>query len=421
MTRRSPLGRACAIAAIAAIAELGCGQGASSVVEGVDGGTPAASPPGHVPSTSASTSAALAVPAVPAVPAARAARAARSADFDAPMPRPARGRLAAAIARDAECASCHPEQAAEWRTSRHHEATTNEAFREAFAIEPAAFCRRCHAPEAAPDHAPPADVAALGVGCVTCHLLDDGSVLAAPARGTNGAREAEDARALAAHRLRRSVDFAREGACAGCHEFRFPSAGSGSGSSSEDDGVYMQTTIREHARARSSETPCASCHMPRASAQDPQHAGGARRSHSFAQVRDPAWLRARLTIRAELVGDGGVRITLTPRAPGHAFPTGDLFRRLEIVAERSGRDGGLHRDARHLARHFVILPDQPSRSLVRDDRIFDAPVTVDLALPPGGAITWWVRFQRVATVGVGDDPAAARIESELELAKGTLP
>jgi hypothetical protein len=325
------------------------------------------------------------------------------------MPRPARARLSDAVVRDAACAECHPREASEWRTSRHHEAATNGAFRDAHAIEPERFCRRCHAPEADPDRPPPAAVEALGIGCVTCHLLDDGAVLAAAREDASlpaDAQPVEDPRALAAHPIRRSVDFAHEGACAGCHEFRFP------GAVGDADADFMQTTVREHLRARKRDTPCAGCHMPRVEG---------RRSHAFTQVRDPAWLRARLSVEATRARDGELRITLTPKAPGHAFPTGDLFRRVEIVAERRTPDGRTARDARHLGRHFVLVPGQPRRTLTHDDRIFDGPVTVDLALPPGGAITWWVRLQRPATVGVGDDPDEARIESEVELAKGTLP
>src|SRR5690242_20472942 len=67
-----------------------------------------------------------------------------------PMPGPYRGRLAAAVAANADCISCHDDQAVEWRGSRHQQANTNSAYTHAFAIEPTAFCRGCHAPEADP-------------------------------------------------------------------------------------------------------------------------------------------------------------------------------------------------------------------------------------------------------------------------------
>jgi len=42
-------------------------------------------------------------------------------------------------------------------------------------------------------------------------------------------------------------------------------------------------------------------------------------------------------------------------------------------------------------------------------------------LPRGAKVSWWVRHQRVATVGHGTDPAEAKIESEVLLHSGELP
>ena len=97
----------------------------------------------------------------------------------APMPGPGRGRLAAAVAAGEACAGCHDDEARSWARSRHHLAATNGAFAEAFTAEPAGFCQDCHAPEAAPGKAPSPEVRALGVGCVTCHVTEEGVVLAA--------------------------------------------------------------------------------------------------------------------------------------------------------------------------------------------------------------------------------------------------
>ena len=321
------------------------------------------------------------------------------------MPRPYRGRLETAVLLNATCVSCHEEEAEAWRGSRHHHAATDPAFRRAFAIEPTAFCRGCHAPESRGAETPPRAVSELGVGCVTCHVTEEGSVLAAPsAEG--------DAQVAAPHPLQRSAELAGTGACAGCHEFRFP------GLPGSDDGRFMQTTVREHQRAPAAADSGAACHMPLV---------GGRRSHSFAEVRDPAWLRANLRATAERI-EGGVRITLAQPAPGHAFPTGDLFRRLEVSCELEDASGRvLGRAVRHLARHFEIVPREPARQLSRDDRVFAEPVVVDLAVAPpasiqgSGALSWRVSLQRVATVGVGTNPADAKIESEVELYSGVLP
>lgn len=322
------------------------------------------------------------------------------------MPSPSRSRLGAAVALNATCVSCHAREAAEWSGSRHRQSDTNAAYRSAFAIEPAAFCRGCHAPEADPTKPPPTAVSDLGVGCVTCHVTEGSTVLAAET--ADGDRSSAP---LAPHRVKRSADLGGTAACARCHEFAFPAP------RADDDGGFMQTTVREHERSPAAAKSCAACHMPRI---------GGRRSHAFADVRDAAWLRSKLRATAERGKDGELRVTLAQLDPGHGFPTGDLFRRLEVGCEIQSADGSARaRDVRHLARHFEIAPYRPGRTLVRDNRVFADPVVVELscALDAGvasGELSWWVSYQRVATVGVGTDPATARIESEVRLHSGTL-
>jgi hypothetical protein len=347
------------------------------------------------------------------------------AALEARMPRPYRGRLEAAAALNDTCRSCHPTESEQWEGSRHHDADTNAAYREAFAIEPTPFCRGCHAPESDPRKEPSREVGELGVGCVTCHVTEEGSVLAAPSR------RADDAAAGNHHTIHRSAEFARTGGCAACHEFAFPGPPAG------DDGSFMQTTVREHARSPTAGKPCAACHMPVVE--------GAR-SHAFSQVRDPGWLRDHLQVTAERIGDHKIRIILSQTAPGHGFPTGDLFRRLQVGCEIRGTDGKAKgRDVRYLARHFPLGSGGHGRKLVRDDRVLFEPVTVELSPEPrlaalaeraetsgrglgGGApiatpgpIAWWVRYQRVAAVGAGTNEAAAKIESEVELYSGVVP
>jgi hypothetical protein len=316
-----------------------------------------------------------------------------------PMPAPYRARGDAALALNAGCVGCHPDQAAEWRGSLHARAASDGAYRSALAREPSAFCRGCHAPEADPEDAALTPAALAGVACVTCHVTEEGSVLAAPRLAGAGS---------APHTLRRAEAFAGSGACQGCHEFAFP------GAAGDGDAQLMQTTVREHARSEGSARTCADCHMP------PREG---RRSHSFAEVRDAGWLRDRLRARAEVVA-GALRVTLQQTEPGHAFPTGDLFRRLEVRAELRDRSGRvLDRQARWLARQLSMVSGHAARQLVGDDRVFDEPRTVDLPLhgaAAGGTATFAVTYQRVATTGSGHDPGAAAIESQVLLHDGVL-
>ncbi|MDI1451423.1 multiheme c-type cytochrome [Polyangium sp. 6x1] len=322
-----------------------------------------------------------------------------------PMPRAYRKRLDAAVALNATCVACHADEAKQWQGSHHQQSNLNPAYRKAFAIEPTPFCRGCHAPEGDPAVEPPKAVSELGVGCVTCHVTEEGLVLAAASPGADAAR--------APHPLRRSTAFSQTGGCAGCHEFRFP-MGFGN-----DDGQFMQTTAREHQRSPAAGKACADCHMPRVEG---------RRSHAFAEVRDPVWLRSNLQATAERAGDDTLRVTLVQPAPGHDFPTGDLFRRLEVGCELKDESGAvLRREVRHLARHFQIVPGQPGRHLAADDRVGRDPKVVEFDItPPGPAprratVSWWVRYQRVATVGTGTNPADAKIESEVLLHSGEIP
>ncbi len=328
-------------------------------------------------------------------------------DASPPMPRPYRKRLETAVSLNAECVSCHEEQASEWRGSHHQRSNTNPAYREAFAIEPTAFCRGCHAPESNPTKEPPKAVSELGVGCVSCHVTEEGLVLAAPS--SSSGHEALPS----PHPLRRSREFAETGGCAGCHEFRFPE---GHGN---DDGQFMQSTSREHQRSPAAKKPCAACHMPLVEG---------RRSHAFSEVRDPAWLRKNLEAKAERVEENIVRITLVQPDPGHAFPSGDLFRRLEIGCELRSADGKvLRRESRYLARHFEMFPGSHGRELTRDNRVFSEPKVVEMDLTPPSptkgpsSISYWVSYQRVATPGTGMKPSDAKIESEVRLHAGILP
>ena len=181
----------------------------------------------------------------------------------------------------------------------------------------------------------------------------------------------------------------------------------------------MQTTAREHQLSPARERACAECHMPRASG---------RRSHAFAAVRDPVWLRENLQATTELSADNRFRVTLVQPDPGHGFPSGDLFRRLEIGCEVRGADGKIEqREVRHLARHFEQVPGRSGRILMRDDRVFAEPSVVEIALSPAplprqsAVVSWWVSLQRVATVGSGIDPADAKVESSVPLHSGVIP
>jgi hypothetical protein len=275
---------------------------------------------------------------------------------------------------NADCVRCHETQANEWDASQHRTAFTDETFQTAHTLEPQAFCRACHAPEADPMHVD-ADAAALGVACVTCHVRDD-VVVAAPG-------DAEPA----PHAIERDPAFATTAACASCHEFAFPDA------DLRDARKLMQST---------------------------QDTDG-HRSHSFAASRDPDMLRSAIEVSAERADRETIEVTLTAARVGHAFPTGDLLRRIEVGAEVEGKTA-----RRYLARHFG-RQRQRSGIVLRGEMIDDrvpadgTPRRVRLRLPDSGGedVRWWVRYQRVAHQRSFDERDAA-IDGEVELAAGVL-
>lgn len=311
------------------------------------------------------------------------------------MPGPRSGRPPTGrIDRNAACVECHPVQARQWERSGHRVAYTRATFTRALQQEPRAFCRGCHAPEADPRRATDAGAAAIGVACVTCHVVD-GEILAAPGEDTGRG-----------HPVRREPAFAEVDACARCHEFEF------------EDGhrrwkpSLMQSTVSEHRRSAARTTACSGCHMPT------MHDG--HRDHTFAASRDPAVVRSAVDVSATRDGCT-VRIELTPQELGHAFPTGDLFRRIEVRVEA---DDFIAR--RHLARHFGALRSGtgPARVEIADDRVGPGPDPriVTLEVPRDhcrSPVRWAVEYQRVQELPGGDELAAV-IDGRIMLEQGTL-
>lgn len=319
------------------------------------------------------------------------------------LPRAARSTARDPLRENRDCEQCHPDIAAEWRASQHRSAFTDPTFQAALAVEPRAFCRNCHAPED-PAASVEGGPQTLGVACVTCHLAGD-AILAAPRPGVS----------LAPHRVARSPAFGTAAACAGCHEFTFGD------DERREAPLLMQRTATEHAASRHAGRSCADCHMPRGA--------GGHRSHAFASTRNPQSHRRAVVARAQRAGQSAVRIQLELDGVGHAYPTGDLFRRVTVEAEVSGPE---HRQLAHarkfLARHFTTgrdLQDAPIRVEARDDRIGADPgeetiVELDLgAAAQGRPILWTVTLDRVLHVSDHRE-AAAVVPDRVVLASGEL-
>jgi hypothetical protein len=163
--------------------------------------------------------------------------------------------------------------------------------------------------------------------------------------------------------------------------------------------------------------------MPASAGRASEH-----KSHLFGMGPDRAMLRAALGVRARRTAPSRVTLVLTLGEVGHAFPTGDLFRRLVVSAEAVGADWFVLGEAsRALHRRFELreaTPGHSVRHVVADDRVGvgpPEPVELDLGdRARGRAIAWRVEYQRVEHP-VGKDESAAVVADSVVVAEGTVP
>lgn len=298
------------------------------------------------------------------------------------------------------CTSCHVEIAGEWARSEHHR-SADAVFGAALSREPLRFCEQCHAPEAPTSLAATGALGELGVACVTCHDPSD-----------QRARVPEE-RLPALHPAvakATGVD-----ACKSCHEFEFPGE--------RQQRELFQATVTEQERSSYAGAGCSGCHMPSVAGRAKAHA-----SHAFAASRSAQAQREAVRVVAERTSATSLRLSLTSRGVGHAYPTGDLFRRLAIRAEARGPDFAVvGRAERFLARHFSDArtgPRTTERRVEHDDRLLPGETrVVDLELgadATGRELYYELRLERVLHMNPAFE-ASARVESDELLASGVLP
>lgn len=283
---------------------------------------------------------------------------------------------------NASCASCHSEIGAEWQRSLHRKAWVDPVFQEAYKVEPLAFCRGCHAPESDARHEPTRRAALDGVGCTTCHVDSNQKI-----RSSHAPAAAE-----AAHAVKVEPQMATVDACATCHQFDFPRH------SGQRVAEPMQDTVQEHASSTKASTSCQSCHMRSVEGPD----GTKHKSHDFAVLADPAMIRKAVEVRVERVDARSLVMTLTAAEVGHAFPTGDMFRRVELRAEALDARGRVVARARPfvLERRFADSARDP---LSTDDVGSMRTQAIDTRVPPPG------KGARTVTLSFDRDPPTARI------------
>jgi hypothetical protein len=237
------------------------------------------------------------------------------------------------VALNAKCEVCHEEPSQQWRLSLHHKATTNPRFQRGFAREPLEWCVRCHAPSFNTQE-PVREASDLGVSCIDCHKADERQIAAGR---------------LEEHRNATSASREPASTCSTCHEFPFPKAPS----------VAMQRTVSEHAQSRFAATSCASCHMPSTATRS--------RDHRFAVSDEMIRTASHVSVTPM---PRGVAFDFAQGHVGHAFPTGDTFRRVRLEAEAMNEHRQVvERQSRILSRRMP-KGGSSGRSDVEDDRLF---------------------------------------------------
>jgi hypothetical protein len=210
-----------------------------------------------------------------------------------------------------QCKGCHLAQYAEWRSSRHSQAWTNDFFQFDYQKNKKQWCRNCHIPLQAQQQS---DAVALrlreeGVNCITCHVRGDVFL-------------AKTKRKDSPHNTQTSSDFGNDSFCEGCHQFNFPVFGQHNELVRYTD-EPMQNTVEQFRSGRFAKThTCRDCH-----ANTPG-------KHGYAGAHDLGMLQQALRFDACRKGNE-ITTTLTNVGAGHNVPTGDVHRHILVKVWQS--------------------------------------------------------------------------------------
>lgn len=329
----------------------------------------------------------------------------------------------------ADCAPCHAEIVAEWRTSTHAAAWKDPQFQQELAKDPgvAYLCINCHTPAAAQQaqlHAPtallrspvvspnPAYDPAFqdeGVSCMSCHYRPGGQIAAAH----EGVQ--------APHPTVYAPELREAGTCTTCHQ---------AVTRVEDTLICTFNTGAEWEEAAPG-MACPACHMPEIARSHavgaPIRVGG---RHTFPGSLIPkkaAYTPEELAIIGEwapgatLRGErteGGLRLHLRNERAGHRLPTGDPERQLYLRLLRA--DTGAILWEERIGQTWTWWPRAERTA---DNRLARGEArTYDVPLPDGRAAGLIVRLdherisEKNATMHGLRDYARARTVIELDAA-----
>ncbi|MSQ84735.1 MAG: ammonia-forming cytochrome c nitrite reductase subunit c552 [Myxococcales bacterium] len=283
------------------------------------------------------------------------------------------------------CANCHSEVASEWRPSLHAHAWLDPIFQTAYAKEPDASCRHCHAPMGDPNGTGK-HLAADGISCASCHVRN-GTILGPTAR----------AKGIVGHVVVAAPDMHQAGYCGGCHQFGFVAHQQGKRHGTFETTDFQQSTYAEWSQSAHAAqgTQCQDCHMPTVK----RATGKMGASHRFIGAEPEAIARAvQLAVTATTTSDvTQVSVQIRATGAGHAFPTGDLHRRARLRIWCAQQPETVQQII--LGRSFEAYRGVYARrgpfAAVR--------TTADTRVPPTGTATYSARLPPCATVGYSLD------------------
>ncbi|HVK73819.1 MAG TPA: multiheme c-type cytochrome [Kofleriaceae bacterium] len=266
------------------------------------------------------------------------------------------------------CAGCHQAITAEWQTSRHALAWTNDLFQREYQTQEKPWCVNCHAPTA-PQQAELAAgghvLADQGVSCATCHVRAGRLVAARRSAGSP-------------HDTVVDPSFGSPAFCADCHEFTFPVL-SPEGKAVAMTPHPMQSTVSSFTRGPHGRAPrgCLTCH-------DSDH------GHGFPGGHDPGMVDTALDVGWCRRG-ASLEVAVTNVGAGHAVPTGDIHRHFLLKVWRSSAPAGLWEG--FFGRRFDDAGDGGKRTIW------------DSSLAPGQTRRFAIEVAALAGEGGEADPA----------------
>jgi hypothetical protein len=139
----------------------------------------------------------------------------------------------------------------------------------------------------------------------------------------------------------------------------------------------------EHAQSANSAKPCQDCHMPRvASQKGPPH-----RKHDFRVLGNADLMSRAVVVDKVEIKDDALYLDLALGTIGHAFPTGDLYRRVDVRAmavDDQGKTIGKG-SSQLLRRTFGPAFEGPNKAvpIEREDGRLTGPKHIVLPLPKG--------------------------------------